>query len=385
MPAPGARAWQGLALCCCALFVTSVARFYDPQLGFTALLGLAEDGHPWEIPALLAVPHHHNPPHEAYDGGQYVQLALTPLLRDPAIDRAVDNPAYRARRILFCWTAYLAGLGRPAWIVQAYALQNVVCWLLLAWIIAWWVPPASPRGFAAWFAVMFSHGLLSSVRLSLLDGPSMLLLALAVAAAERGRTWRSAAVLGIAGLARETNVLGAAALPLPRGIRGGLVFLAALVVVALPLLVWQDYVWAIYRGTSASAGVDHITPPLFAYARKWRVSLAALRDAGWYSTAASTVLVLVALSAQALYLAATRTWRAPWWRLAAAFAVLMLIVDYAVWEGQPGAMTRVVLPLTVGFNVLVYRDGVRFWPWYLTGNLHLVASAVVLPWTWMLG
>ena len=53
---------------------------------------------------------------------------------------------------------------------------------------------------------------------------------------------------------------------------------------------------------------------------------------------------------------------------------LMLSVDYVVWEGQPGAMTRVVLPLSVGFNVLLYKDGRGFWPWFVGGNLLLVAS-----------
>jgi hypothetical protein len=381
----GARVWQGLALLCCALFLSAVAQFYRPQLGFTAFLGLAEDGHSWEIPALQAVPHHHNPPFMAYDGGQYVQLALEPLLRDQALDRALDNPAYRTRRILFSWTAWLAGLGRPAWIVQAYALQNVVCWVLLAWVMTRWLPPATPRGFAAWFAVMFSHGLLSSVRLSLLDGPSMLLLALALAASERGRTWTSAAVIGIAGLGRETNLLGTVGLPWPDGWRGWVRLAGAAVVAVLPLLVWQDYIWSIYRGASASAGTDHITPPLLAYARKWHVAVQAVQRDGLYSYASSTVLVMIALSVQAAYLAWHRAWQEPWWRLSAVFAVLMLTVDYVVWEGQPGAITRVVLPLSVGFNVLLYTGRGPFWPWFVAGNLFLAASAVVLPWTWWLG
>lgn len=385
MPSAGARAWQGLALFCCALFLTSVARFYQPSLGFTAFLGLAEDGHSWETPTLQAIPHHHNPPFAAYDGGQYVQLALDPLLGDHAIDRALDNPAYRARRILFCWTAWLAGMGRPAWIVQAYALQNVACWLLLAWVMTWWLKPSTPRGFAAWFAVMFSHGLLASVRLALLDGPSVLLLALAVAAAERGRTWTSAGILGLAGLGRETNLLGAAGLPWPRGWQGWLRLAGAGLVVVLPLVVWQDYIWSIYRGTSAAAGVDHITPPLAAYARKWSVAIRGVGSDGLYSHAGSTLLVVIALSVQAAYLAWTRAWREPWWRVAAAFAALMLVVDYVVWEGQPGAITRVVLPLTVGFNVLLYRDGRGFWGWFAGGNLMLAASWIVLPWMWWAG
>ena len=55
----------------------------------------------------------------------------------------MDNLPYRARRILFCWTAYLLGMGQPRLILQAYALQNVLCWLLLAWLLLRWFPPTS--------------------------------------------------------------------------------------------------------------------------------------------------------------------------------------------------------------------------------------------------
>jgi hypothetical protein len=378
MPLSRARRWQALALCCCAVFLASVARHYDPQDGFTSLLALSENGHSWETPTLQAIPHAHNPGDAAYDGGSYAQLALTPLLRDQAIDRALDNPPYRARRILFSWTAYAAGFGRPTWVLQAYAAQNIVLWLILAWVMTWWLPPVTPRLFALWVAVMFSHGLLASVRLALLDGPSMLLLALGVAAAERSRTWVSALIFGVAGLGRETNLLGAVSLPWPAGWRGWLRVTAAGVLVVLPLVIWQDYVWSIYRGTSASAGIDHITPPLVAYAKKLGASLRATRQAGLSPHAGSTLLVVIALSGQAAYLAWTRAWREPWWRLAAVFAVLMFVVDYVVWEGTPGAITRVVLPLTFGFNVLLRQTTRGFWIWFVIGNLHLVAAAWVL-------
>ncbi len=379
---PGRRRawlWRTLALAGCAVFLSWVAGFYHPGLGFSAFLMVPRGEEEYQLPALRSVPHYRYPPGHAYDGAMYVQLAMVPLLRDPAIDRALDAPAYRARRILFCWTAYALGLGRPAWIMQAYALQNVVCWLLLAWLVTRWFPLDGPRTFALWVASMFSHGLIASVRLAVLDGPSLLLLACAVALAERGRTWVTATVLGAAGLGRETNLLGAAALPWPRGWRDWLRVGCAAGAVILPLLVWQDYIWSIYRGTSVTEGAGQITVPFTAYVTKWRDTLRDPVTTGWIATA-QQVLVIVALTVQAAYIAWSRTWQAPWWRLAAAFAVLLFIVHGAVWEGHPGAVTRVVLPLKFGFNALLARDRPRaFWTWLVLGNLDLSISGAVLP------
>lgn len=369
--------WRALALASCALFVASIAKFYHPGLGFSAFLMLPRGEADYQLPVLRTIPHYRYPPGIAYDGAMYVQIAMVPLLRDPAIDRALDAPGYRTRRILFCWTAWLAGLGRPAWIMQAYALQNVVCWFLLAWLITRWMPLASWRFFALWFGSMFSHGLLTSVRLAVLDGPSLLLLVLAVLAAERGRTWLTAAVLGIAGLGRETNLLGASALPWPRGWRGWLRAAAAGALMLLPLLIWQDYVWSIYRGTSATEGAGHITIPFTAFVAKWQEMIRNPGGAG-RETIVREILVVVALMTQAAYIVWTRKWTEPWWRLAAAYAVLMFTVHYVVWEGHPGAITRVALPLKFGFNALLAQDRTPgFWGWLVLGNLDLAMSRSV--------
>ena len=73
-------------------------------------------------------------------------MALDPLLRDPATDRAMDDAPLRARRILLSWTAYVLGLGRPAWIVQAFALQNVFAWLALSVLLRRWFDLTTVRG-----------------------------------------------------------------------------------------------------------------------------------------------------------------------------------------------------------------------------------------------
>src|SRR4029077_10699809 len=162
----------GIAIGCglVASFLMSARRYSRLGTGFTALIGLPP-GHDYEAPRMAAVPHYEYSGAGVYDGQFYAQRALDPLLRDPLTDRAMDLAPFRARRILFSWTAYVAGLGRPSWILEAYALQNVVAWLILAAMLARWMPPSTPRGLAAWTACLFSHGLLWSVRFALLDGP----------------------------------------------------------------------------------------------------------------------------------------------------------------------------------------------------------------------
>jgi hypothetical protein len=371
------RIWQGLALLLVALFLASIAQFYHPAFGFTALIAFpAGDGS--ELPALTATPHLEYPGQYTYDGQFYAQLALDPLLRDPAIDRALDHPPYRARRILFSWTAWLAGLGRPAWILQAFALQNVVCWLALAWLLTRWLPPRTGRTFALWAACLFSHGLVWSVRFSLLDGPSLLLLALAAAAAERQHTWRAGAILGAAALGRETNLLGAAVFQLPQRRRDWLRLAGALVLTILPLLIWQDYLWSIYRSTSLAGG-DQLTRPFGAWLANWRLSLGLVWRDGFSSPGTRSLAVVLSLTVQLVFVLWSREWRTPWWRLAAVYAGLMLVVHPVVWDGFPGAITRVVLPLTVGFNILLARGPTAFWAWYVLGNLHLLPARQLLP------
>lgn len=361
------------------VFVVSVARFYHPGLGFTALLGIPA-GQITKTPALLAIPHYEYPAWAAYDGQFYVQRAFDPLLRDPVVDRAMDLAPFRARRILFSWTAYLIGFGRPAWIVNVYALQNVACWLIVAWLLTRWLPLTSARGVALWGACLFSHGLLWSVRFALLDGPSLALIVWAIAAAERGRVVLSAAITGIAALGRETNVLATAAQPWPRDRRALVRALAACVLAVLPLLIWYDYLRSIYRSTTL-AGTDQLQWPGSGLALTWSRTIDGMTSSGLLSPHGLQLCILVSLAAQGLYLVIRREYRDPWWRVGVAYTVLMLLLDRVLADPVTGAITRVLMPLTVAFNVLLAREARRahFWPWFVLGNLHVIAAFRVMP------
>ncbi len=353
------------------LYLASFARFYDPHFGFTGLIQFATTAEE-ELPAVREVPHPRFTGRGGYDGQFYAQLAVDPLLRDPAIDRALDNPPYRGRRILFSWTAWAAGLGRADWILQAYAVQNAAAWLLLAWLLAHWLPPVDLRNFAAWFGCLFGHGLLVSSRLALIDGPSLLLIAAAVRAVQARRAWLGAAMLGLSGLARETNLLAAGVLWPVRdwGWRTLAGVAARGLLAILPLVLWMDYLRSIYR-SAVLAGDGHIVAPFGAYLRAWDVAVGMVQRDGWGSPARFNLLIVIALGVQLGWIVWQRRWADAWWRVGLAFGALMVSVHWVVWEGYPGAITRVVLPMTVAFNLLLPRDR-WFWPLAIAGNLTVL-------------
>lgn len=374
------RMYRGLAIALVILFLASVARFYHPGLGFTALLGMPAGGHEKEAPAFRAVPHHEYPDWAAYDGQFYVQRALDPLILDPGVDQAMDLAPFRARRVLFSWTAYALGFGRPAWIVHVYAVQNVAAWLLLAAVLTRWLPLASGRGVALWAACLFSHGMLWSVRFALLDGPSLLLLTLAVLAVERGRPLLSAAVAGVSALGRETNVLAILAQPWPAGRRDRARLAIALLLAFAPVLLWYDYLRSIYRSTLLT-GTDQLVWPGAGLVVIWRRVADGVAGQGLFSMDGLLLCLMLSLAVQALYLLVRREIVRPWWRIAAGYALLMLALDVTLANPHTGAITRVLLPLTVGFNVLLAQErrGAAFWLWFAAGNLHLIPALRVMP------
>ena len=101
-----------LALVLCALFLASVARFYHPGVGFSALL-IIPQGHEYEIPALQRIPHF-----STCAGNRVEQRALRSardgaVAPDPAIDRAMDARV-PARGGFSSLDGGAFGLGRPA-------------------------------------------------------------------------------------------------------------------------------------------------------------------------------------------------------------------------------------------------------------------------------
>lgn len=225
-----------------------------------------------------------------------------------------------------------------------------------------------------WVGCVLGAGIASSVKFALLDGLGMLVLMLAVMAIER-RHVLATGWLAVACLGRETNVLGGAVL-----------------VDRLPqwFARWRRSRW---RHDDALvpldvAGLLRTLGPAFVGAERGRTQLrrAVLRASSRCSRRVDDRQSrrrrmvgdpepvqppeLVGITVQAGYLVLRPAWTQPWWRLGTAYVVLMALLGTAVWEGSPGALVHVLLPLTFAFNVLVTQSR-WFWPLAILGNLSV--------------
>ncbi len=359
-----------------ALFLTLVGRFWHPVYGFTALIQLDASNDNVKLTAFRELPVFVHRDTGGYDGLYYAQIALDPTLRDPQLPGAIDNFAYRARRILPPALAWVLGGGQPAWIVRIYPMLNIVAWFALA-VLLWRLLAIDAlqderdrwRGWLAWAGVLFSAGALASVRLALSDLVALTILAGALFAAERQRKKTALAALATAALARETSLLALAGL-LKRPWFSWKNFTRAMVAVG-PLAAWLVYVR--WRVGPADQGWSNLTLPGTGLLNKWREALGATQTLNDKLLAGTTVLATLGLTVQAGFIVARPQLGDRWWRVGAAYVVLMLFLGRAVWEDFPGAAMRVLLPLTLAFNVLAHRCRAPI-AWVIIGNLGVFAG-----------
>jgi hypothetical protein len=91
----------------------------------------------------------------------------------------------------------------------------------------------------------------------------------------------------------------------------------------------------------------------------------------------TTLLAFAGLTVQAIYFLRRPDLNDPRWRLGAVYVALMLGLGTSVWEGQPGAAARVLLPLSLAFAILAVRRRARL-AWLLAGNLTVFSGVLAL-------
>ncbi|MEO7598871.1 MAG: glycosyltransferase family 87 protein [Opitutus sp.] len=367
---PASWGWV-IRLLLIGVFAWLAARHWHPHYGFTRMVQCDVAAASTMLPSLRDARLYVHPDPGSYDGFQYAQIATSPGLTDPALRTAIDDLGYRARRILLSAFAWLLAWGDPAKALQVYAALNVFAWFALAFVL-WELFPADDwRGTLAWIGTAFATGTLLSVRLALTDLVSLLFVAVSLQQLERGRRVWSGGLLGFAALARETALLGVAALlPERRVTRRSISSSALAIAVAiLPLALWLAYVW--HKAGSSGAGLRNFELPLFGWIHKAGDLLHAWTAEPNRPLVITTALSFVALAVQALFLAFNLWQYSPWWRMGAAFAGLMILLGPAVWgDDLPGAAFRVLLPLGLAFNVIAVRQKAALWILVL-GNLSV--------------
>lgn len=379
------RAWFSAAgrgetaarLAVVAVFLGMAARWWHPYEGFTRFLVMDTAAVAALTPAAREAPLYVYPEGSRYDGAYYAQIATDPSLRAAPLQTGVDALEYRARRIVAPGLAFLAAGGEPADALRMYAGLNVVAWLALAAVLWGLLPTGNWRRFAAWVGVLGAAGAWHSVRLSLVDLPALVWLAAALLAWERQRIWLAAGLFALAGLTRETTLLAAVPVAwtmLRAGARARAV--AWLAIAVAPTAVWL-LALRIRFGGGDGGGWDNFDLPLSGLAAKGAEIARDLSGGGDRVLVWTTAIATVALVAQAIFFLPRTRWAGAWGLIGVGFAALVTVLDVAVWEGHPGAATRVLLPLTLAFFVVAARTRAS-WIWILTGAGTLPAGVLAL-------
>jgi hypothetical protein len=374
MPLPPMTPRRWLAACLAGAFVLGmVALRWDSRTGFTALLSFG--GPKWEerLPVLQALPIAKDTG-TGYDGQFGAQLAVAPDPRLLEVQRALDNPSYRSRRILLPWTAHFLGRGNAWATLQVFALQNVVLWLVVAWLTTRALRVSSdPRAVALWLACVLTLGALDSVRLSLTDLGAVALLLGAAELLGRGRPWAAAGALALAGLARETSVL-ATTLLWPRTKQDAPKALARVILAILPLALWVGWLYRVLPQAGA-LGNDNFNWPGVSFVQHCFLCIGRIAGGDFDSRYTMGLLGALSLAYQSLSLLLRPRPASVWWRMGVPFAVLCWFVGDPVWSGY-WAASRALLPMTFAYNLLLQDEEKQFWGKLTLANLPLVAHGV---------
>jgi hypothetical protein len=379
IPGPPRWAFALVAAAAFAVLLTVAVRIWSPQYGLTRFLMAGREFDERGTATYRATPKYLDPypSHRwGFDGQFYAELALDPLLRDPALGRALDDPPYRARRILLPWLSWLVGLGQPFWILNAYSAMNLVFWLGFAWLTARLFRPHGWAGLAGYAAILLTCGIIECVHASLTDFPSYVLnLAAIVVGGMAG-----AGLLALAGLARPESLMGFVGLAelgppwrehLKRNVAWG-------VIAAGPIALWIGYVVWRFWGRELSFAGGNLDWPLRAIMEKLgEFSVTAVTGSirwhrWWFELYKSydlhALLTIISVLTQVVYLALHRAWHDRLWRWGAVVAVYFLCIGSLSWDGH-FTVTRHALPMTLVFNLLLAARPSRGWlAWFVLGN-----------------
>lgn len=379
LPSPPRWAFALVALLVFAFFLRVFVSVWTPEHGITKFLRIGSVFDERGLAVFRATPKYVDPypAHRwGFDGQLYAEMALDPLLRDPQLHVALDDPPYRGQRILLSWIAWALGFGQPFWILNVYAALNLIFWVGYAWLAAKLFRPHGWAGLAGYAAILATCGIIESMQASLTDLPSFTLILAAIMA---GGT-AGAGLLALAALGRTPSLIGFVGLmefppPWKEAIRKNLV---RGLVAAVPVALWVAYVLWRFRGRQISVEGGNLALPFHGIMEKLgEFSVTAVRgQIRWHrlffeiykSYDLHALLTIISVVTQTIYVALHREWKSPLWRWGAVVAVYFSCVSFLSWDSH-FTVTRHALPLTLVFNLFLAMRPTKAWLiWFLLGN-----------------
>lgn len=264
-----------------------------------------------------------------YDGQFYAQLSLDPLLLTDDLNRALDNPSYRARRIGLPALAAILGLGKVELTLRIYVFLNFAFWMLLAWVLLRVYSPDSWRDFALLASILWTSGTLISLSRSLTDFPAASLgLSLVLLRSCNPVTgW----LFGFTALCKETALLSFGAFISRCGFSNGKLSSWIVLPLILPIGLWTIYSQFMLSDLSPT-GLGNFYWPGLGFSDKIIKSVSDLYSLTLYSSnlrVGALILELLApvsLFIQCIYMLLRRRLSDPIWYFGAGFVVLFLVL-----------------------------------------------------------
>lgn len=312
------------------------------------------------------------PGKQGNDGQQFLVLAADPLQLDPATAKAVDNPVYRGKRILFPLMAWMSGLGQPTWIRWTLGFLNVIAMALAAGLAAQWaqLEQRPPR----WgFAVLALPGPWITLTLSTADLLATTLLLAAAVAWRQGQLGRLSVALTAALLTRETALLAWGSTALSALLERRLRWLLPLALVPVPLLLLtvslQERFSATRDGLLASL---HFGPPGLGLMGKlgqlfgaWRLPVHV--PSGLERGFDALCLLFWVCSLAVLAASTLRGWGGRWLRFTSALYLLPAVCTSTQILARFPDYTRVWMDVSSLALLALLSSRSRWLPWWLGG------------------
>ena len=369
--------YRSFYVLCFLFFLIQFAQKQQPYHGFTSLLYHGSEFSERSLPSSPEEVYVHEG--SGYDGQFYAQIALDPLLQDEGIQFALDSFSYRARRILFSWTAYIMGFGAPSRIVQIYAIQNAIFWIATAILLLRWLPPVSPQNAIRYAGILFCAGTIVSVDRALLDLPSLTLVLAFASLIEKNKLNSAAATLALATLGKEHSILCfLGLLKKPQLSRSyGLAILRLGFISAIPFIAWVLYVHHIDSTSGSAAGFGNFAIPLAGWVNKFHDLFKTIHKEGLSQYNLGELILSITIVLQAGWLICRPDIKKMWWRIGILNAVLVFSLGPSVLENCTHAASRVALPVVASFN-LVFPRKLKWLPLLIVANLSIIPGYWIL-------